>query len=82
MLNSLKLFPLALQNVELFEALVVMSQSYYTANYEAETSLSLDVLRHRSNALVNLRHKLLSPSGYADDTARLTMLLLITTDVS
>jgi hypothetical protein len=77
-----KLFPLALQNIELFEALIVMSQCYYDANYEAETSLPLEVLRHRGNALVNLRRKLSSPSGYADDATVMTMLLLITTDVS
>jgi hypothetical protein len=72
-----QLFPLALQNVGFFEALVALAQTYEAAHYTTEIQPSKELLQHCGNALTKVRDQLSSPSAQIDDVAMVTVLFLM-----
>jgi hypothetical protein len=72
-------FPLALQNPELFNAIIALSQN--TIDLYTNTEQTSQVLYYRGNALAKLRDKLNAPGAIADDAAILTTLVLMGVDV-
>lgn len=77
-----ELLPLALQNTGLFGAIVAMSQTYQAMLYGLETKPTKEVLHYCGVAMTEVRKKLMSPSWNADDTAIMTVMMLIGIDVS
>ena len=76
-----ELFPLALQHVELFEALVAWAQCFSSTYYKQDSFPAKEILHHRAKAIAELRKQLTSPSSLSVDAAIITTLFLMGTDV-
>jgi Fungal specific transcription factor domain len=74
------LFPLALQNEELFSALVALSYTLRSSSSPQKVS-NTEVMQHRSNAIVKLRQKLMAKNGAVDDAMMMAALFLMLLDV-
>jgi hypothetical protein len=72
-----QLFPLALQNAGLFEAIVALSQTYEAIHYTTEVRPTKEVLQHQGNALIKVRDQLNSPSEPLGEVVMLTILFLM-----
>lgn len=77
-----KLFPLALQNTELFEALITVSQYFRRTNFDSSGIPCKSSLFHRVKALESLRYKLMTQSRAADDSTIIATVFLMAVDVS
>jgi hypothetical protein len=77
-----ELFPLALQQKGLFEALVAWSQCFSSTYYKQDTFLAKEVLCHRGNAIAELRTSLMPSSRFSSDAAIMALLFLMGVDVS
>jgi hypothetical protein len=76
-----ELFPLALQHVGLFEALVAWAQCFSSTYYKQNNFLAKEMLYHRGNAIGELRTKLMPSSNISSDAAIITLLFLMGVDV-
>jgi hypothetical protein len=76
-----ELFPLALQHVGLFEALVAWSQCFSSTYYRQDNFLAKEVLYHRGKAITELRTQLMPSSNFSNDAAIIALLFLMGVDV-
>ena len=76
-----ELFPLALQHLELFEALIAWAQCFSSTYYKRDSFPTKEILRHRGKSIAELRKKLMSPSTFSVDAAIITTLFLMGLDV-
>ncbi|OQU98415.1 Fungal specific transcription factor domain-containing protein [Cladophialophora immunda] len=75
-------FNVALQNAELFHALIALSQVYYNIDVKGFGNTHWTALYHRGEALKQLRHKVETAKNADDDAAILTALWLMDVDVA
>jgi hypothetical protein len=71
-----------LQNVELFYALVALSQTLIPRVGRSAPTLSPQALYYRGNAIEMLRQKLLAPSPVATDAMIMAVLFLMLLEAS
>lgn len=76
------LFPLALQNIELFCALVALCQTLIPSQGRSRPILSKQALQYRGTAIKMLQQKLLVPSPVATDAMIMTVLMLMLLEAS
>ena len=76
-----ELFPLALQHVGLFEALVAWAQCFSSTYYRQDNFLAKEVLHHRGKAITELRTQLMPSSNFSNDAAIIALLFLMGVDV-
>src|SRR4051794_37142789 len=76
-----ELFPLALQHVGLFEALVAWAQCFSSTYYRQNNFLTKEVLYHRGEAITELRTQLMPSSNFSNDAAIIALLFLMGVDV-
>ncbi|EXJ79317.1 hypothetical protein A1O3_08819 [Capronia epimyces CBS 606.96] len=72
------MFPSALQNVELFEAIVALCLTFKAAGQNTQTRLSAAALHHKVQALAGIRAKLVS--GTVDEAVIMATIFLMITD--
>ncbi|KIX94468.1 uncharacterized protein Z520_09854 [Fonsecaea multimorphosa CBS 102226] len=75
-------FNVAMQNPELFHALIALSQVYYNIDVKGFGNTHWTALYHRGEALKQLRHKVETAKNADDDAAILTALWLMDVDVA
>lgn len=74
------MFPAALQNVELFEAIVALCLSFKVAGHNSLSPLRNPSFYHKGQALAGIRAKL--TAGRVDDAIILATVFLMIIDVS
>ncbi|OAP60852.1 hypothetical protein AYL99_05854 [Fonsecaea erecta] len=75
-------FNVAMQNAELFHALIALSQVYYNIDVKGFGNTHWTALYHRGEALKQLRYKVERGKNADDDAAILTALWLMDVDVA